>query len=65
MRENVLSQIKHLQLGDKVHCPGRLEEEELPLWYGAADIYVSSSLSDGSQFRCWRLWLADYGHSTS
>lgn len=48
LRENVLSQIKHLQLGDKVHCPGRLEEEELPLWYGAADIYVSSSLSDGS-----------------
>lgn len=48
LRENVLSQIKQLKLEDKIHCPGRLEEEELPLWYGASDLYVSTSLSDGS-----------------
>lgn len=48
LRENVLSQIKQLKLEDKIHCPGHLEEEELPLWYGASDLYVSTSLSDGS-----------------
>ena len=48
LRENVFSQIKQLKLEDKIHCPGHLEEEELPLWYGAADLYISTSLSDGS-----------------
>jgi glycosyltransferase involved in cell wall biosynthesis len=40
--------IKEKELSDKVYLPGFVPRTELPSYYEAADIYVSSSLSDGS-----------------
>ncbi len=48
MRSKVLALISDLGLAERVHCPGRLAEAELPVWYCAADIYVSSASSDGT-----------------
>lgn len=48
LREQVWFQIKNLNIEDKIHCPGHLHESDLPLWYGVADIYISTSLGDGS-----------------
>ncbi|HVK53614.1 MAG TPA: glycosyltransferase [Burkholderiales bacterium] len=48
LRDSVRKLIVTLGISDVVHCPGRLDEEALPQWYGAADLYVSASRSDGS-----------------
>lgn len=47
LRKDVLTMIEDLGLKDKVFCPGRVPEGDLPVYYGAADLYVSSSLCDG------------------
>lgn len=33
---------------ERVHMPGYIAQEELPAYYGAADLYLSASRSDGS-----------------
>jgi len=48
LKSEIFNQIRELKLEDKIHFPGHLEEDEMPLWYCAADIYISTSLSDGS-----------------
>ncbi len=48
LRSRILSQIKAKNIGDYIHIPGRIQEDELNKWYASADIYVSSSLCDGS-----------------
>jgi phosphatidylinositol alpha-1,6-mannosyltransferase len=48
LRPEIMDMISSLGLLDHVHAPGRVDEHELPVMYGAADIYVSSSFCDGS-----------------
>ncbi len=40
--------ISELQLNDFIHAPGRVGYELLPDYFRAADVYVSSALSDGT-----------------
>lgn len=35
-------------LAERVHMPGYLAQDDLPAYYGAADMYLSASRSDGS-----------------
>lgn len=44
----VREKIHALGMGNSVHCTGRLSEAELPAWFCAADLYVSSASSDGT-----------------
>jgi len=44
----VRSLLSDLQLGDKVHAPGRAPYGLLPDYFRSADVYVSSALSDGT-----------------
>jgi glycosyltransferase involved in cell wall biosynthesis len=39
--------IEELQLADHVILPGFIPEEELPLWYNAADVFVYPSVYEG------------------
>lgn len=48
MRDLVKEKIRRLNLEDKICCPGRVEEADLPRWFCAADVYVSSATSDGT-----------------
>ena len=48
LKGEILDRVESLGMSDNVHCPGRIDENELPVWYRAADIYVSSSLIDGT-----------------
>ncbi|MBN2303912.1 MAG: glycosyltransferase family 4 protein [Anaerolineae bacterium] len=47
MYENVFRTIEALDLGDRVHVPGYLSAEDLPLWYNAADALVYPSVFEG------------------
>jgi L-malate glycosyltransferase len=47
-RTQIMDKISKHKLAEYIHMPGRISEEKLNVWYGVADIYVSSSLSDGS-----------------
>ena len=35
-------------LGDRVHFPGQINQRQLPAYYRAADLYISTSHSDGT-----------------
>lgn len=48
LRPEIMGMISSLGLVDHIHAPGRVDEHELPVMYGAADVYVSSSFCDGS-----------------
>lgn len=48
LRSEIMSMVSSLGLSDHIHAPGRVDEHELPVMYGAADIYVSSSVCDGT-----------------
>lgn len=48
LRPEIMSMIASLGLLEHIHAPGRGDEHELPVMYGAADVYVSSSFCDGS-----------------
>lgn len=48
LRPEILDMITSLGLVDHIHAPGRVDENELPVMYGAADVYISSSFCDGS-----------------
>lgn len=48
LRPEIMDMIASFGLTDHIHAPGRVDEHELPLMYGAADVYVSSSFCDGS-----------------
>lgn len=48
LRERILAEIRLHDLDAFVHTPGRLSEGDLASWYADADLYVSSSLCDGS-----------------
>jgi len=43
----VFERLEALGLRDRVHFVGYLEEEELPLWYAAATVFVFPSLYEG------------------
>lgn len=48
LRERVQRAIGVLGLETRVHCPGRIDEHDLPVWFGAADVYVSTASCDGT-----------------
>lgn len=48
LRPEIMGMISSLGLVDFIHAPGRVDEHELPVMYGAADVYISSSFCDGS-----------------
>lgn len=48
LRPEIMGMISSLGLLEHVHAPGKVDEHELPVMYGAADVYVSSSFCDGS-----------------
>ena len=48
MKNNIIKLIEELDLKDRVILLGSVPNEQLPEIYNAADIYVSTSLSDGS-----------------
>jgi glycosyltransferase involved in cell wall biosynthesis len=48
LRPQILGEIARRGLARRVHIPGRIEESRLPLWYAAANLYVSSSPCDGT-----------------
>lgn len=48
LRPEIIGMISSLGLADYIHAPGRVDEQELSIMYGAADVYVSSSFCDGS-----------------
>jgi glycosyltransferase involved in cell wall biosynthesis len=43
----IFKRVEALQLREQVHFVGYLEEEELPLWYAAATLFVFPSLYEG------------------
>ncbi|MEO7366397.1 MAG: glycosyltransferase [Gemmatimonadaceae bacterium] len=44
----IQASIDELGIGNEVHAPGRVTQEQLPEWFRMADAYVSSALSDGT-----------------
>jgi len=40
--------IAHHNLGHEFHLPGRIPHDQLPHYFNEADVYVSSSYSDGT-----------------
>lgn len=48
LRQEIMGMISSLGLRVHVHLLGRIDERELPVVLGAADVYVSSSFCDGS-----------------
>jgi glycosyltransferase involved in cell wall biosynthesis len=44
----IKSLLKEAGVNDKVHLPGQVARQELPDYYRAADLYLSTSYSDGS-----------------
>ena len=48
LRSEVINRIKEKNIEEYIHIPGRIQEKELIIWYGSADLYVSSAISDGS-----------------
>jgi len=47
-REKLETRLQEAGLADRAHFAGRISLEELPDYYHAADVYCSSSTSDGS-----------------
>ena len=45
--EEIFSTVKELGLESKIHFPGYVSDEELPLWYAAADLLVFPSKYEG------------------
>ncbi len=45
--EAVFQRLEQLGLGEKVHFIGYIDEDELPLWYAAASVFVFPSLYEG------------------
>lgn len=45
--EEIFERVQALGLTERVHFPGYVADEELPLWYGAADLFVLPSLYEG------------------
>lgn len=48
LRSKLEGYVKKHKLEDYVHFAGFVENDELPKYYNAADVYVSTSLSDGT-----------------
>ena len=48
LRQDIRNMIASRGLDDFIHTPGRIDELELPVMYGAADVYISSSFCDGA-----------------
>jgi glycosyltransferase involved in cell wall biosynthesis len=48
LHARVGAEIGRLGLGERIRTPGRIAESRLPVWYGASDLYVSSSPCDGT-----------------
>lgn len=44
----IRKRLEAADLHSRVHCPGRISEMDLSRWFGAADLYVSTALSDGA-----------------
>ncbi len=45
--EEIFQTVQALGIEDKVHFPGYVPDEELPLWYAAADLLVFPSVYEG------------------
>ena len=45
--EDILAEIEHLALGDRVHIPGYVSSESLPFWYNAASVFAYPSIHEG------------------
>ncbi len=48
MKAYIHKLIESYHLKNKIFCPGLLDEENLPEWLFASDVYISASKSDGS-----------------
>jgi glycosyltransferase involved in cell wall biosynthesis len=48
LEERIRGLVDHLNLTPYVHFPGMIPNHELPKYLASADLYVTSSLSDGS-----------------
>jgi L-malate glycosyltransferase len=48
LREKLHTLIHQLKIENSVTLTGRISEEEVPTWMNSADLYVSSSLCDGT-----------------
>jgi L-malate glycosyltransferase len=48
LREEILATIRDLRLDSAVYAPGQVPESQLPGYFQAADVFVSSAYSDGS-----------------
>jgi glycosyltransferase involved in cell wall biosynthesis len=47
LQQPIFAAIEELGLQDSVVLPGYIPEDELPLWYNAADVFVYPSLYEG------------------
>jgi glycosyltransferase involved in cell wall biosynthesis len=47
MVERIFAEVERAALGDRIRFPGYVEAAELPLWYGAASLFVYPSLYEG------------------
>lgn len=47
MYDRIFSRLEELNLKDRVHFPGFLASEDLPLWYAAASVFVFPSRWEG------------------
>ncbi|MFK7805814.1 MAG: glycosyltransferase family 4 protein [Anaerolineae bacterium] len=45
--EEIFSTVENLGLTERIHFPGYVPDEELPLWYAAADLLVFPSVYEG------------------
>jgi len=45
--EDIFAEVERLNLENRVHFPGYLPDDELPLWYNAADVFAYVSWYEG------------------
>ncbi|MFT5193333.1 MAG: glycosyltransferase involved in cell wall biosynthesis [Cellvibrionaceae bacterium] len=45
--DEIFAKVNHLGLANRIHFPGYVPDDELPLWYAAADLLVFPSFYEG------------------
>ena len=48
LRPQIYKRIQEYNMSDRVYMPGQVQYTDLPIYYHAADLYLSASTSDGS-----------------
>jgi len=61
LKEKLIKKSSHLGINDKIHFVGRVSEDELPVYYSIADVFVLPSISGGETFAVVQLEAMAFG----